>query len=284
MGRPEPITDKTYCTHGFPPLECIACTAFGVCMHGMMPGICLLCNKPVIVAESARRAGFNADGTIANDMKYGDYTKEQIEKLGFMFRTYDLDKVQAKHLFVDLRLMATTLFARGALNDNIRRMIDRFEASMGGEYSDESLTRAVREHESTKRFVEQIRTGLAEVMREHKGNMARLSNKSLELTGRPVFNTASDIALGLTIAINDTWAYEVSIMSYRLCGMRCEGSFRLTLYDHFGLDQPDVEKKYKYLAGFRAWFVLQHLDRFAYRPFVTKVEMTYPFAGHLGGE
>jgi len=55
------------------------------------------------------------------------------------------------------------------------------------------------------------------------------------------------------------------------------------LYDHFGLDEPDVDnsKSYDYLAGFRAWFMLQHLKRFAYKPFLTVIELEYDFSGKL---
>ncbi len=237
---------------------------------------------PVIVADSKRKPGLNEDGTVANDMKYGDYTQAQIENLGFTFKIYDLDKVPAEALFFDLRLMSKALFAKGDLEDNIGRMIDRFQSNTGGTYSDPSLTRAAREHASTRRFEGQIRSGLADAIKKHKGDISKLTkNLDVRLIGRPVFNTNSDILDGLTIAINDTWAYKVAITEYALSQKRYKGTFSVTLYDHFGLDKPDVEKKYKYLAGFRAWFILQHLKRFSYKPFITEVELTYPFEGQL---
>jgi uncharacterized protein (TIGR03034 family) len=237
---------------------------------------------PVIVADSKRKPGLNEDGTVANDMKYGDYTKAQIENLGFMFKMYNLDEVSADALFLDLRLMSKDLFAQGDLEGNIGRMIDRFRSNTGGTYSDPSLTKAAREHASTKRFEGQIRNALADAIKNHKGDISKLTkNLDVKLIGRPVFNTNSDILDGLTIAINDTWAYKVAITEYALSNKRYKGTFSVTLYDHFGLDQPDVEKKYRYLAGFRAWFILQHLKRFAYKPFITEVEMTYPFEGQL---
>jgi uncharacterized protein (TIGR03034 family) len=241
---------------------------------------------PLIVAESRRQPGFNEDGTIANDMRYGDYSKAQIESLGFMFRLddtlNDLDKISAERLFSTLRTMSRDLFSMGALEGNIDRMIDRFRSNTGATYSDASLTRAVREHASTQRFVEQIRNALAAALTRRKGDLGKLlTNVDVHLVGHPVFNTKRDIATGLTIAINDTWAYTVAITSYAKSGKRYQGTFSVTLYDHFGLDQPDVEKNYKYLAGFRAWFILQHLRRFAYKPFITEVEMSYPFEGSL---
>ncbi|MFL5354550.1 DUF3289 family protein [Archangium sp.] len=241
---------------------------------------------PVIVADSKRKPGLNDDGTAANDMRYGDYTQDQIENLSFMFQVDDftvgLDKVSAKTLFDSLRFMSTTLFAKGDLEGNIQRMVDRFESNTGAAYSDAILTSAVREHASTKRFVEQIRKALAGAIKNHNGDISKLTkNLDVKLIGRPVFNTKEDIVSGLTIAINDTWAYKVAITSYELSGKRYKGNFSVTLYDHFGLDQPDVEKFYKFGAGFRAWFILQHLKRFAYKPFITEAEMTYSFEGQL---
>lgn len=57
----------------------------------------------------------------------------------------------------------------------------------------------------------------------------------------------------------------------------------LRLYDHFGLDQPDVEKIYVELAGFRAWFVLQHYDSFngKYKPFINIFDDYVYFEGVL---
>jgi LysM repeat protein len=241
---------------------------------------------PAMVADSKRKAGFNADGTIANDMKYGDYSNAQIEALGFMFKldalAGGLGSVSAESLFRDMRRMSKDLFAMDDLEENIDKMIDRFKGNTGGTYSNASLTSAVREHASNKRFVEQIRKGLEKAINDHKGDIGKLTkNMDVKLIGHPVFNSSSDIASGLTIAINDTWAYEVSITAYELFDRCYKGEFNVTLYDHFGLDQPDVEKKYSYLVGFRSWFILQHLQRFSYKPFITEVKMIYPFEGHL---
>lgn len=57
------------------------------------------------------------------------------------------------------------------------------------------------------------------------------------------------------------------------------GKYEVTLWDHFGLDKPDLEKFYSYGAGFRAWFVLQHL--WGYKPFLTKITFEKEFSGNL---
>ncbi|MDX7686708.1 MULTISPECIES: DUF3289 family protein [Aeromonas] len=40
-------------------------------------------------------------------------------------------------------------------------------------------------------------------------------------------------------------------------------------------------KFYGLASGFRSWFVLQHYKRFAYKPFLTVIELSYPFQGEL---
>jgi hypothetical protein len=87
----------------------------------------------------------------------------------------------------------------------------------------------------------------------------------------------------MTIATNDIWAWSVDITEYDFDGINYKGKYTITLYDHFGLDEPDVNysKRYGNLSGFRAWFILQHLKRFAYKPFITVIKLTKPFAGSL---
>ena len=62
-----------------------------------------------------------------------------------------------------------------------------------------------------------------------------------------------------------------------------KGTLRVTIFDHFGLDQPDVEKIYFNLAGFRAWFVLQHSNYFGgiYKPFASIMVIDVPFEGKI---
>ncbi|MFQ2189596.1 DUF3289 family protein [Aeromonas jandaei] len=38
---------------------------------------------------------------------------------------------------------------------------------------------------------------------------------------------------------------------------------------------------YGLASGFRSWFVLQYYKRFAYKPFLTVIELSYPFQGEL---
>lgn len=76
-------------------------------------------------------------------------------------------------------------------------------------------------------------------------------------------------------------ATEVVITDYELDGNSYKVKYRVTLWDHFGLDLPDIQpwKFAGYLDGFRAWFVLQHF--LGYKPFITKITFTKEFKGSL---
>ena len=84
-----------------------------------------------------------------------------------------------------------------------------------------------------------------------------------------------------TICINDTWAYEIFITNFTWNSeLDYTLSYKVVLYDHFGLDMPDLRVDLYYaLAGFRAWFVLQHLRSF--QPFITRVEFEKTLKGNI---
>lgn len=88
---------------------------------------------------------------------------------------------------------------------------------------------------------------------------------------------------GMTICINDMWGSNISISKYIVNGNKFSGTLHFNLYDHFGLDIPDVEKVYVNLDGFRAWFVLQHYTSYngSYKPFINLFEYDIPFSGEF---
>jgi hypothetical protein len=56
------------------------------------------------------------------------------------------------------------------------------------------------------------------------------------------FNNNSDTLSGIQIAINDVWAYKISLTEYYLKNNEPHGKLQFDFYDHFGLDFPDIEK------------------------------------------
>jgi len=230
------------------------------------------------VVQSSHGKGTNTDGTVADDMKYHDFTRQEIKDLGTLFSMDDWMDYTDDQLFDYLKEMATTLFSTGSLETNNLAMIDHFKDNTGTDYGNPILTNAVEKHASTQRFIEEIKVVLSKRVLAEKEALNPTGVTKGELDGyRPVFNSMGDtFAGGLTFAINDTWAHKADVVFYDyVSDTNFKGKLKVFIYDDFGLDKPDVMKKYGDLIGFRAWFVLQHQR--GYKPFVTVVELEVPF-------
>lgn len=218
-------------------------------------------------------------------MTYNDYTFNQIAALHPYFE-YQL-KESADTLFHEFSSIATDFFATGKMNDVILDMIQHFRYGNGKPYSNSVLTQEVKNHSSTQNFINGVKDIIKNQLAFNGGNLgaldyATLKNKIGNLT-RPSFSTWYNRIHGLTITINDTWGNNVQVINYKVSGTKFSGTLRFNIYDHFGLDQPDVEKIYGDLAGFRAWFTLQHYQGFKgqYKPFVTEIYFDIPFGGNI---
>ncbi|MBI0579478.1 DUF3289 family protein [Neobacillus cucumis] len=248
-----------------------------------------------VIFQSDRPEGHDENGNVANDMKTNDYTEDEIKDISWMFRLQLLESYFPSILFDEFEDMSTSLFAMGDMEDVIVDMINHFKDGTGKEYRNKTLTKEASEHETTKAYVEFVKKALVNELKKNGGNLAALKfDQSTKDTNAfynfiqrnasyPTFSTWSDRVGGLTITVNDTWGNTVSVKDFSVERNHFKGVMRVRLYDHFGLDQPDVEKVYKNLAGFRSWFVLQHFDEYdgKYKPFVSVMEMDIPFEGEL---
>ncbi|MCQ6268399.1 DUF3289 family protein [Fictibacillus sp. WQ 8-8] len=249
----------------------------------------------LVIYQSDRPEGYDENGNVANDMKTNDYTGDEMTDINWMFRFQLLESYFPGILFDEFETMSTSIFSTGDMEDVVLDMIDHFEEGTGTAYRNQTLTKKASEHETTKAYVEFVKNALVDELKKNGGNLAALQfDKSTKDTNKfyqyiqdnasyPVFHNNSDIIDGLTITVNDTWGNTVSVKDFSVENNHFKGVMHVRLYDHFGLDQPDVEKVYVNLAGFRAWFVLQHYDEYdgKYKPFVSLMEMNIPFEGEL---
>jgi len=218
-------------------------------------------------------------------------------KLGDDLNIKDLETMSPQPLVHTFREMATFWFSDDSLKMNTLAMIQHFEKGKGADYRNTSLTKAVRIHPKTQAFSKTIIDEVVAQNKQLKGEINQLDLAKL-MDGYkarqqgfrlPNFSSFSDITSGTTIAINDVWAGKAEITKYDKFGNFFKGTIRITFFDHFGLDTPDIGpdpttghiKLYGAMPGFRAWFILQHYQRFAFRPFVTVMEMDYPFSGEI---
>lgn len=254
----------------------------------------------LLIYQSSRPKGLNADGTVADDMKYGQTTRADILAINDLF-SYQLDEADSEYwgpdtLFYEFEDMSTSFFATGDMEDVVLDMISHFEDGSGSDYSNETLTQEAYEHQSTQKYINDVKGEVVRRLTNNGGNIYDLefteegnqSGKSIynwaqQNVSYPRFHENSDIINGLTICVNDTWGNTVEVRDYNFDGEHFSGTLHFCIYDHFGLDKPDVEKVYVNLAGFRAWYVLQHYDQFngSYVPFVSLMEFDVPFEGNI---
>ena len=155
-------------------------------------------------------------------------------------------------------------------------MIDHFMDGTGSTYSNSVLTQKAYEHNSTQEYIKNVEEQLETLLNTYNGDISefaytannRESNPliiALKANNvyQPVYNTASDKINGLTICIDGLWGNKIDVSSYNISGNSYSYTLHYTLYDHFGLDQADVEK-YGPLAGFArgmCYNIMQHMTQ-----------------------
>ena len=246
-----------------------------------------------IIARSDHRPAVHKDFYV-NDTSLAEFIK--IGKAAAS--RYHLVFWTDEQFFDCFRSMANIFFAGGVLNGNINRMIDRMKSEKSTvkndfgsavRYSDPVLTKAVMEHQSTKEFLDDIENYLRKEVERTKGDL-KLVNITNKIRSPKYNNWKDKLRGGLTIAINDVWAYDVILTQFQkheikhwyqgLKGYDFTATVKIQLYDHFGLDAPDIDDSklaVSLLDGFYAWYILQHMR--GYKPFITEVIFDHSFTG-----
>lgn len=212
------------------------------------------------------------------------YTKEEIENLGSMMQfSMETDF----RLWFNFRTLKSVL-AWGELSPVLDAMIDKFQRNEGGVFEDDRLNENIKDADSTKRYCNYLENYIAEKLKNNFDKLEEVEDKEIDwdtdnnrkkrrkkgkefITPLFPYNRYSENNLfeGRTLALNDIWATEVILKELQINGDDYIGKYQVILWDHFGLDKPDLEKFYYYGNGFRAWFILQHLK--GYKPFLTKI-------------
>ena len=262
----------------------------------------------------------NAGIRNANNNRKAKYSKEECYSAKYKDYESGLDLKRFHeswrtdgYLFWNFRNTAGLWFARGELQDNLDRMIDKFQRNEGGIYEDAVLTRHVANHTNTNQYCFYIENYIAERLKKdilkledvedkepqfEKDLQTRRDNGKIKGSDikdekglpvpitRPAYSYNDGLweaSKGLTIALNDIWATEVILQELKFSGDNYEGRYQVTLWDHFGLDLPDMEKKFNAYPSiqeaFACWFILQHLR--GYKPFIAKMTFMREFSGNL---
>lgn len=145
----------------------------------------------------------------------------------------------------------------------------------------------MKNHASTQSFITSTENIVTSYIEDNGGDVRSFYTSSafkqdMYDIPRPNFGSSSDMFNGLKICINDTWGYYINIKNYSSDGKTYSGTLHFTIYDHFGLDDSDVEK-FGWTQGFSAWYTLQHYTgcEGAYIPFITYIEFDVPISGTI---
>lgn len=235
------------------------------------------------------------------------YSKEKINELFIMRGAISIDDEGL--LWNKFKDMVQDIFSSGKLEANILMMVDKMKQNKGGIYENSDLTDAILANPATSSYCQNVEDYIAEQLKTNFSKLDMAEDKepyfALMKNGKidhfynvknqrraKLFNSPAytwkknwNIFRGETIALNDIWATEVILKEVKFNGDDYTAKYEVTLWDHFGLDIPDVDiilsqgKVYAILAGFRAWFVLQHL--WGYKPLLTRMNFTKEFSGNL---
>ncbi|KGN73530.1 hypothetical protein HQ47_07300, partial [Porphyromonas macacae] len=216
-------------------------------------------------------------GETAEDMLCADKTPEEVCR---MHRLFGLQlKASDRELFADMHMLAGMGSLSGG-GELLTALIGHFKGSTGTPFSNAYMDQKLKEHPSFHTFVYQKDKGVLDNLKKQLkkvlGNIKRvkLLQEGEIRSDRTKFNTLKDKLNGMTLAVDDTSAYEVYVDDYKLTAPNTFScNLRIIVYDNYGLDAEDIAK-YGTIAGFRAWYVLQHVR--GYKPFLTKMTCIIP--------
>lgn len=241
------------------------------------------CDKGIIqvdsklIGKAKRDAGYNFDGTQAEDMFYADQPPQSASiKNDPVFLKNDATLAAYMN-----QLMES--LSIGDMETVALEMSSKFQRGEGGVYTSDILNSKVRNNSA---FREYHINFLNEVQRKLKE--ANYDPNNIEPISMKLLNFSSfwDKVSGLGITIHQVWSVKAELKNYfyNKCSYFYGFDLEYTFYDHFGLDWDDIVKHGgdripQYHTGdfFKAWYILQHYR--SAKPFITEIKNSV----HIGG-
>jgi len=250
--------------------------------------------EPLLVYQTEATYYHDKYGNNAEDLECGDLSLNELMSKP-CFVSSDFDALHTPSYRRTVWENMVRLFATDDLQAVALDMIDRFMAGTGDSYSNSTLTTAVRNHQETQTYITEVQQCIIDLMQQYSGDITALSyvvegRDDLPLVSlmqdrkifSPVYNSGSDTIDGLKICIDSLWGVKIEVSEFTVNGSTFSCTLHYTLYDHFGLDESDIEK-FGFAEGFRSWYILQHYINYnkAYKPFLTLMEFDTTFTGAL---
>lgn len=230
-----------------------------------------------------------------NDYHYADISEQDLKNMDWLnwsdfwgVDVYDYELKWRELMWI---------FSSGDMVNVAQDMVDCFLSGNGGTYSNEILTQKARNHEDSERYIDETTKIINDWIKDNNGNISGLeynaSNRSSSVMVSNMTNnvkppTYEDKFSGLGICVDGTYGNQFEITSYKFDGVNYEYTIKYTIYDVFGLDENDISDEdrlmdFGILAGFRAWYILQHYDEYGgnYKPFITYIEFEETIQGNI---
>ncbi len=256
----------------------------------------------LMIYQSPNDVMYDSNLKLPNDLDCGDDTKEYILSLNH-FEEDDFSYSVASHRENWEELAEWT--SMGQLETVALDMIGYFMSGDGGTYTNSTLTSEIVAHDSTQDYILGIKECLENNLENYNGNIYQLEYLGDYVNNRnahpvvkyflsndilqPCFDSAGDVVQGLTFCMDNPWGNQIWIDWYKCIGNSYSGRFTVYIYDHFGIDEEDIGRKYKGIIpyggfqGFRSWFILQHYEAYNknYKPYVSYVSFSIDFSGTI---
>jgi hypothetical protein len=205
------------------------------------------------------------------------------------------DMLWADHPVAAARLKSHPLFTRSdrELEDCMRRlmemasmgamqgvaiaMFEKFRKGSGGRFQSPALNDIARNAVDWSPYHQHFMWMVARRIIESGYDLNRLVPIVMP---RLRFHDAASWINGLGITVHQVWAMKAVLKNVELNSGAWQGTLVYSLYDHFGLDWPDIPKfeNYPFAGdGFVAWFILQHYRKA--KPFITEITISERASG-----
>ncbi|EXU76124.1 DUF3289 family protein [Erwinia mallotivora] len=194
----------------------------------------------------------------------------------------------ARLLFKEMQITSLPFSFVGPYRHLINQMLRHFQRASGSPFNDAQLNAAYRNKIISENSAECTKTVLKKIINDlvdytSKGIPSEKMNifkKNIKTTRLPKFDSFLNKINGMGITVHDVHATRIDILSLDVNEKGWKASVRFTAQDHFGLDAEDIRKqKFNQFQFFRIWFILQHFNKFGFRPFLTNMEAVITIGG-----
>ena len=247
----------------------------------------LLLSLPIELPRLLFATQNSMDDYCAPDMLYGDLSAEVLRKQYHLDDisthldpyTYPDREQSARILFDEFRDLSDMFSFWGDYKSLTRAMISHMQYGNGAAFSNPLLDQAMAEHSSVQSSLKAILSALKKYIDWERqvlpGSVIHGLSDAIMESALPQFDNFADKFNELGITVHDIWATHITLESINIENNKFTAELKYHFQDHFGLDTRDITNTfYHQFRIFRIWFCLQHLNNYAYRPFITDMTIT----------